>query len=236
MESIGELLEPLTTQLYDWRVEIAIGSVIAAVLFVLLAIRFDWFAAARRHPARTGVVVAAFLVVALPIGWYTASPLFLRTSLVEAAPVVAPSPIPVAAATDAPTADPSATPEPTAAATPTEAPFEPAAIAEGEFEGTDDFHFGHGTATIIEVEPGRFHLRLEDFSVRNGPDLFVYLSPDAGGYDDAALELGRLKATDGSFGYDLPEGVDPGEFESAIIWCKQFAHLFAVAPLDEARE
>jgi hypothetical protein len=233
METIGELLEPITTSLYDWRVEIAIGSVIAAVVFVLLAIRFDWFAVARRHPARTVVVVAAFFVVALPIGWYTASPLFLRTSLVEAAPVLAPSPTPAAVAT-APTAGPSATPEQTAVASPTEAPFEPSTVAAGEFEGTDEFHFGSGTATIIEVEPGAYHLRLEDFSVRNGPDLFVYLSPDPNGYDDAALELGRLKATDGSFGYDLPDGVDPAQFESAIIWCKQFAHLFAVAPLERA--
>ena len=77
----------------------------------------------------------------------------------------------------------------------------------------------------------RTRLRLADFSVRNGPDLFVYLSPDADDYDDGALELGRLKATDGAFGYDLPPGTDPADFASAIIWCKQFSHLFAVAPL-----
>ena len=35
-----------------------------------------------------------------------------------------------------------------------------------------------GTASIIEIAPGRYHLRLDDFSVRNGPDLFVYLSPE----------------------------------------------------------
>ena len=100
----------------------------------------------------------------------------------------------------------------------------------GEFAGTDDFHFGSGTASIIETAPGTYTLRLEDFSVRNGPDLFVYLSPDADGYVDEALELGRLKATDGSFNYALPAGTDPSDFASALIWCKQFAHLFAVAP------
>ena len=46
-----------------------------------------------------------------------------------------------------------------------------------------------------------------------------------------ALELGKLKATDGAFGYELPPGTDPADFASAIIWCKQFSHLFAVAPL-----
>ena len=99
----------------------------------------------------------------------------------------------------------------------------------GEFEGTDEFHFGHGTASVIEVEPGRYHLRLDEFSVRNGPDLYVYLSTDADDYARDALELGKLKATDGSFGYDVPAGTDVGRFRSAIIWCKQFSHLFAVA-------
>jgi hypothetical protein len=111
-------------------------------------------------------------------------------------------------------------------------PFAPVTIASGRFRGTDDFHFGRGTATIVETEPGRYHLRLEAFSVRNGPDLYVYLSPDDADYADGALEVGRLKATDGAFGYDLPAGTDPADFASAIIWCKQFSHLFAVAPLE----
>ncbi len=66
--------------------------------------------------------------------------------------------------------------------------------------------------------------------MRNGPDLYVYLSPKADGYTSDALELGKLKATDGSFGYDLPPGTDPSSFRSAIIWCKQFSQLFATAP------
>ena len=105
-------------------------------------------------------------------------------------------------------------------------------VASGSFSGTDDFHFGKGTATIIETAPGVYHLRLEDFSVRNGPDLFVYLSPEADDFAKGALEVGRLKATDGAFGYDLPQGTEPADFASAIIWCKQFSHLFAVAPFE----
>ena len=105
----------------------------------------------------------------------------------------------------------------------------PIAVASGRFAGTDDFHFGRGVATLLELAPGRLHLRLDDFSVRNGPDLYVYLSPDPAGYADGAFEVGKLKATDGAFGYDLPPGTDPGRFRSALIWCKQFSHLFAVA-------
>ena len=215
--------------LYDQRVPIAILSVVAVVVAAVVAWRLGWFAAARRHPGRTGVVVAIAAAVGLPLMWYLASPIWIRTSLVEAGPTAAPqtaapstSAAPSAPATTVPTASPTPDPTPT--------PFAPVTVASGEFSGTDEFHFGNGTASLIEVEPGRFHLRLEDFSVRNGPDLFVYLSTDAGDYADDALELGRLKASDGSFGYDVPAGTDVSRFRSAIIWCKQFSHLFAVAP------
>ena len=75
-------------------------------------------------------------------------------------------------------------------------------------------------------------VRLEAFSVRNGPDLYVVLSPDRKGYADGAIEVGRLRATDGSFNMRVPEGTDVSDVASVLIWCKQFSHLFAVAPLD----
>jgi hypothetical protein len=100
------------------------------------------------------------------------------------------------------------------------------------FSGADEFHFGRGTARLIETEPGRYVLRFEDFSVRNGPDLFVYLSPDPAGYADDAVELGRLRATDGSFNTAVPDGIDVTTARSVVIWCREFAVLFAVAPLE----
>jgi Electron transfer DM13 len=203
-------------------VPIAVASIAIALAFFLIAWRRGWFAAARRHPVRSGIALVVAVVIGAPLGWYLASPIWIRTSLVEAAPTPAPSP------TQAPK-PPSATAAPTASAT--APPFAPTTIATGKCHGTDEFHFGRGTARIIEVAPGRYHLRLEDFSVRNGPDLYVYLSTAADDYADDALEVGTLKATDGSFGYDLPAGTDPTRFRSAIIWCKQFSHLFAVAPL-----
>lgn len=231
MPSIGDIANDIARTLYELRVLVAIVSVALGVLAIAVAYRLGWLAAARRHPGRTGALAVAVLAVALPVGWYLGSPIFIRTSLVEAEPTAAPSAavVPVSPAT--PSADPAPSVVPTGApaAPPTPAPFVATTLKTGHFSGTDDFHFGHGTASIVEVEPGSYRLRLVDFSVRNGPDLFVYLSPDADGYADDALELGRLKATDGSFGYDLPDGVDPARFRSALIWCKQFSHLFAVA-------
>ena len=217
--------------LYDQRVPIAIATGLLFAAMGMVAWRRGWLAAARRHPARSAVVVALAVAVGAPLSWYLASPIWVRTALVEAGPS-APALRPVASLPVVPSARASASgAQPTTAPTivaPT--PFAPATVVVGEFAGTDEFHFGRGTASVIEVEPGRYHLRLDDFSVRNGPDLYVYLSTAADDYADGALELGKLKATDGAFGYEVPEGTDIGRFRSAIIWCKQFSHLFAVAP------
>jgi hypothetical protein len=107
-----------------------------------------------------------------------------------------------------------------------------AALLEGEFQGADDFHFGSGQARLIEKATGELVLSLEDFSVLNGPDLFVYLSSDPDGWNEDAVLLGDLKATDGSFSYDVPAGVDPADVRSAVIWCRAFGVLFAHAALE----
>jgi hypothetical protein len=138
------------------------------------------------------------------------------------------TPAQTAAATPAPSsskAPPSPTPVPP---TPTPAPF----AKSGSFSGADDFHFGRGTAHLIETAPGVLVVRLEDFAVRNGPDLFVYLSPSADGYANGAVELAPLKADKGNQNYEVPAGVDPTTAGSVVIWCKQFSVLFATAPLD----
>lgn len=237
---IGDLERLFATSLYPLRVPIAIGLVFVLAGLVVLGRRRGWFAAARRHPRRTTALVAVALVIGLPVGWYLASPLFIRTELIEPAPVgvTGSASLSPAAATPEPSSAPglavAPSVEPSAAPTPARTPFVATTIAAGSFSGADDFHFGEGTASIIETSPGRYTLRFEDFSVRNGPDLYVYLSPDADGYAEGSLEIGTLKATDGAFGYELPDGTDPADFESALIWCKQFAVLFAVAPLAAA--
>jgi hypothetical protein len=241
MNLIGDLERLFATSLYPLRVPIGIGVVLAIVGLLVIARRRGWFAAALRHPRRTGSLVVLALVVGLPITWYLASPLFIRSTLIESGPVaVAESPSPVPQAVAAATIEPVAAPGATASAqvssqarpAPTPTPFASVVVAAGNFHGADDFHFGQGAASIIETSPGRFTLRFDEFSVRNGPDLFVYLSPNSEGYVDGALELGMLKATDGAFGYELPDGIDPTAYASAVIWCKQFAVQFAVAPFE----
>ncbi len=241
MNLIGDLERLFATSLYPLRVPIAIGLAAGLIALAVVARRRGWVAAARRHPRRTGSVALVALAIGLPVAWYLASPLFIRTELNEPLPVALAESTPSATAAPDGNASESEAPAPlastdAASSSPTPAPsvFTPAIRATGAFHGADDFHFGEGTASIIETAPGQFTLRFEDFSVRNGPDLYVYLSPDPDGYADGALELGTLKATDGAFGYELPAGTDPADFASAVIWCKQFAVLFAAAPLEAA--
>lgn len=233
MNLLGDLERLFATSLYPNRVPIAIGLALLAAALIVAAHRRGWFGAARRHPRRTGAIVALVLAIGLPTAWYLGSPLVIRTSLIEPAPTdVIPASTPTTGPSMGPPpvlseAPPDVTPAPP---TPTPAPL--AAPRTGTFRGADEFHFGSGTATLIETQPGRWTVRFEGFSVRNGPDLFVYASPDGGGYSDEAIELGRLKATDGSFNMDLPPGADPTGAASVVIWCKQFAVLFAVAPFE----
>ncbi len=231
MSFIGDLERLVATNLYPLRVPIAIGLAIGLVVVLVIARRRGWGAAARRHPGRTGLLVIALLVLLGPAAWYLGSPLFIRVALEEpvpspvaAAPTIEPSPW--ASDPGQPTAGPTATPA-TEAPTPTPVPER-----TGQFVGADDFHFGSGTARLIETAPGTWVVRFEDFSVRNGPDLYVYLSPKADGYGKGAIELGRLRATDGNFNTPIPAGTDLGEVRSVVIWCKAFAVQFAHATFE----
>jgi hypothetical protein len=226
-------MDDILAWLYPNRIAFAIASLAVAIIVALIGWRRGWQHTARRHPRSTMIGLLVVLVSGLPVAWYLASPLVIRTALVEPAPVaVVASPAPIAPAAGAlgtSTAEP-VTPAPAQpSATPVATPVtrEPA----GRFVGADDFHFARGTARLVQAAPGRFAVRFEDFSVRNGPDLFVYLSPDPDGYAKGAIELGKLKATDGSFNYALPADIDVGAARSVVIWCKAFSVQFGVAEL-----
>ncbi len=249
MSIFGDI-EELLSDLYPYRWPITTGLVMAAALVAALAYRHGWHRAAWRHKAISVIAAGVFLAAAIPAGNYFLSPLWERSTVCEASPIpgagagsgkctgvaVAATDGTPARATEAasPSAGVAPIATPDATAVPTRAPFKPRVTHQGEFHGADDFHFSSGKALLIETAPGQYALRFEEFSVRNGPDLYVYLSTSSEGYSDAGLNLGNLKATDGAFNYDVPPGVDISRFTSAIIWCKQFSVLFAVAPFSKA--
>ena len=230
MEFVGDLERAFASAIYPNRLVVAIAGVVLIALIGLRARQRRWDSVARRHPRRTLAAAAITVAIVGPLGWYLGSPLLVSRTIDEPAPVVAADPTLVpshepssAPATSAPTAAPSVL------ATPSAPPPAPERI--GSFTGADDFHFGEGTARLIETAPGQFTLRLEDFAVRNGPDLFVYLSSDADGYAEGAVELGRLKADRGNQNYEVPAGTNLSSVRSVVIWCRQFSVLFATAEL-----
>ena len=206
MEIFGDLERFFVDVIWPVRVPLAIALVVGMALFVFIAWRRGWFAVARAHPRPVVVGLVLFIAIAGPLGWVLGSPLFIRTELVEETPVAA------AASTGIPATT----------------------LSTGEWQGADDFHFGSGGARIVEDADGTLSLVLEDFSVQNGPDLFVYVSPDADGWVPEAVNLGELKATDGTFSYEIPPEVSAEEIASAVVWCKAFGVLFATAALDAA--
>ena len=107
------------------------------------------------------------------------------------------------------------------------------AVAGGQFIGADNFHLGEDSATIFEQGEQRV-LRLEDFSVTNGPDLHVILSkhPATAEMGEDYLDLGALKGNLGSQNYEITTRIDLSEYHSVVIYCVPFHVVFATAALE----
>ena len=131
-----------------------------------------------------------------------------------------------------------ATPTPASAATPTptRAAAQAGVLAKGNFRDGAPGHTGRGRVEIQRLPDGSLNLLLADFSVTNGPDLYVVLSRGKdGSYGGNDLQLARLKANNGTQNYAIPAGTDVSGFESVLIWCKAFDVVFAYAPLAAAQ-
>ncbi len=169
-----------------------------------------------RTNRRAQIVLAVALAGAGAFGWWTISPLFLTTTLNEDLPARA-------SATGA--AAPAAGTAPAARAG-------AKVLAMGQLQRIDDLHRGTGPVSLVEVDGGTF-VRFENVAIQNGPDLHVYLARGIGGAYDGSrdLYLGALKASNGSFNYELPAGTKSAEFKSVVVWCRAFAVLFTWADL-----
>jgi hypothetical protein len=165
------------------------------------------------HPRRIAAA-SGLLVLGLAAFWYLASPLWIRTTRNEALPTARAAP--TATATSAATATPAA----------------PVTLRRGELQYVDNIHNGKGPVLLVDVGGTRY-VRFEDVMITNAPDIHIYLSRDSGGrYVDAnTLYLGPLKATNGSFNYEVPSNVDPAQFRSVVVWCRAFATLITWADL-----
>ncbi|MEM7292046.1 MAG: DM13 domain-containing protein [Pseudomonadota bacterium] len=109
-------------------------------------------------------------------------------------------------------------------------------VATGTFihaDPSDSVHYGSGGVTVYN---DLIHLG-ENFNVGPGPKYHVFLVPDTDVTPSTKVEetkyvdLGRLKSFSGSQNYAIPEGVNPKQFGSVVVWCEQFDVLITPATL-----
>jgi len=187
-----------------------------------------------RSPSwRTGTILAAIALAGA--GWYLGSPLFIRTTLNEALPSATARPAATAAATAAAAAGTAVTTSGAQPATAIPTAAGPIVLAEGQLQRVDDLHNGKGPVRVVRVGDQRL-LRFEDVAITNAPDVHVYLSRETGGKwaEATSLYLGPLKATNGSFNYDISTSADLSAYKSVVVWCRAFAVVITWADLKPA--
>lgn len=138
---------------------------------------------------------------------------------------------PATAAVATPTAPPAAAPVAQTVA------GAPGVLAQGQLVDGDPGHPASGRARLIRAADGSLVLRFEEFSIVNGPDVYVVLSTDPGrGRASAvagdALNLGKIKATNGNVNYAIPAGTDLTPFRSVILYCRAFHVVMGAATLE----
>jgi len=156
-----------------------------------------------QHPRL--LAIAAFAVVlaaAIPVVAYVVVPQLVRSTLIEDVPTARPveSAVP-------PNGSPRAEPTQT--------------LLQGELVRITIADYGSGTIRIVRIGADRF-ARFEDVDIAGAPDMYVYLSDRTDGKPGAFTDLGKLKATNGSFNYQIPSSVDLGSVRSLVVWCRQF--------------
>jgi hypothetical protein len=74
-------------------------------------------------------------------------------------------------------------------------------------------------------------LRFENVDIAGAPNMYVYLSDRIDGQPGNFIDLGPLKATNGSFNYSVPAGAAQGSARSVVVWCRAFSVTVTFAVL-----
>lgn len=110
------------------------------------------------------------------------------------------------------------------------------ALATGSFYKVD--RVGAGKVTIYQEADGGYSVRLEDFWVTPKSSLQLRLSTaerprSTKEYLSRESQmLAVIDVTAGSMNYVPPVGVDPGDFQSVVIWSPLDNHVYAAATLE----
>jgi hypothetical protein len=156
-----------------------------------------------RHAA-LAVGAIATLLAAVPVVAFGIVPLFVKSTLDEPPPAAQPT-APLPASSSSPAA---------------------ASLLSGSLRRIDAVHYGSGRVILA----GGF-LRFEDVDIAGAPNMFVYLSDQADGHPGRYVDLGPLRATNGSFNYILPLDVNVSSVRSVVVWCRAFSVTVTYAVL-----
>jgi hypothetical protein len=117
---------------------------------------------------------------------------------------------------------------------------QPFVILTGDFTTIDPLHQGTGTASIYQVGDKRYVLRLGPFTVTNGPDLHVFLSPlpmprtstDA---LNGSLDVGALASSNIAQNFEIPSGTFLDIYKSVVIYSSSLNIVYTTAELKTVR-
>ena len=104
---------------------------------------------------------------------------------------------------------------------------------QGEFrrdlQDSDALHWGEGTLSVGS-DTIAFEGRLAP-----GPDYRLYLSPtfveteaDFEALKSQMVEVGSVRTFE-NFMVNVPQGIDPAEYNAAIVWCESFGQFITAA-------
>ena len=147
-------LERLFSALYPYRLPITIGVLAALAGVAAFGYRKAWHLVIWRHRLVSAMVVTPVLALVISGGYFTLSPLFERSTLEESSPLVLAATLPGNAGTMVNIPASNTATENSGSA------FMPGVVNNGEFRGTDDFHFGRRCRClyVIPLRLGMFEL------------------------------------------------------------------------------
>ena len=115
-------------------------------------------------------------------------------------------------------------------------------VAQSSMSGTETSsgsfvakeHPTTGKVKIVK-DKGKTYLEFDKtFSSDSGPDLYVILhrakTPQTYKQADYVI-VDRLQNTSGAQRYEIPNTVDPTQYKSVVIWCRQFNATFGYATI-----
>jgi hypothetical protein len=111
-------------------------------------------------------------------------------------------------------------------------------VAKGTFihaNPRDPIHWGKGSVSVYK----NLVFLEQDFEVGPGPDYRVLLVPKSGIKTNGdvkevlakSVDLGQIQAFKGGQRYPIPPNVNLADYQSVVIWCRQFGALISPADL-----